>query len=196
MRRSAIVGALLAGCACVACGASSTSSIPSPPLGAMQVLATSELPGMLSVTRVLTADELANDASITGLAAKIKAWGYLDGRERTFQGESRHLTLVLSRSLIFLDPGGAQSFVTFVKSNSAAYFGDYGEVQQLDAQGRLGWLFAPPLCACHMANPAVIGVVVAGASVSWLEINGPDATTALLVSLLDPSRDEPTTLLD
>jgi hypothetical protein len=33
----------------------------------------------------------------------------------------------------------------------------------------------------------VIGVVSGGSSVTWLEINGPDATPALLVNLLDPA---------
>jgi hypothetical protein len=179
-----------------ACGSAPAAAAPSPPLTAMQVLSTGELPGMLSVTRVLTVDELAGDASISGLAAKVRSWGYLDGRERVFQGQSRHLTLVISRSLIFGDAAGASAYVAFVKANSSAFFGDGDGVQPLDSEGRSGWTFSPPACACHMANPAVVGVVQSGAGVIWLEINGPDATSSLLASLLDPSRSEPTTLQD
>ncbi len=196
MRCIALAGALVAMSITAACGATSVSVAPSPPLTAMQVLSTSELPGMLSVTRVLTIDELAADASISGLAAKIQSWGYLDGRERTFQGQSRHLTLVVSRSLIFAGAGGAGSFVAFVKAHSASFFGDFDGVAALDAQGRPGWAFTPPACACHMASPAVVGIVQSGPSVVWLEINGPDANSSLLATLLDPARSEPTTLLD
>jgi hypothetical protein len=143
---------------------------------------------------VLTAGALANDASIPALAANLRSWGYIDGRERTFQGESRHLMLVISRSLIFKDATGARAFVGFVQANHGAYFGITTILQPLVAQGRSGWLFAPPLCACHLANPAVIGILDAGSSVVWLEINGPDATPALLVNLLDPALSVPTTL--
>jgi hypothetical protein len=160
----------------------------------MQVLSPSAVPGIPSVTRVLTANVLANDASIPALAANLRSWGYIDGRERTFQGESRHLMLVISRSLIFKDAVGAGDFVAFVQSNGAAYFGRTTTLRPLSAQGRSGWLFAPPPCACHLANPAFIGVLAVGSSVVWLEINGPDATPELLVGLLDPALSAPTTL--
>lgn len=54
-----------------------------------------------------------------------------------------------------------------------------------------GWLFVPPLCACHLANPDLVGVVRTGPRVSWLAINGPAATTALLVRLLSSVRNAP-----
>jgi hypothetical protein len=160
----------------------------------MQVLASSAVPGVPYVTTVLTAGGLAKDASITALAANLRSWGYVDGRERTFQGESRHLTFVISRSLIFKNAGGARDFVAFVQANYGAYFGGVTAPRPLVAQGRSGWLFTPPLCACHLANPTVIAVLDVGSSVVWLEINGPDATPALLVNLLDPALSVPTTL--
>jgi hypothetical protein len=196
MRRQALLGAMLALLVTCACGSVATRANPKPSLAEMQVLASSEVPGVPSVTSVLTVGELTRDASIPGLAAKLTSWGYLDGRERVFQGNSRHLTLVVSRSLIFIDAAGARGFVAFVQANSGAFFGGVGGRQPLEAQGRSGWLFSPPLCACHMANPAIAGVLDAGAGVVWLEINGPDATPALLVNLLDPARSVPTTLAD
>lgn len=159
----------------------------------MRVLSSSAVPGIPSVTRVLTAGALANDASIPTLAANLRSWGYIDGRERTFQGESRRLMLVISRSLIFKDATGARAFVAFVQANYGAYFGITTTLQPLVAQSRSGWLFAPPLCACHLANPAFIGILDAGSSVVWLEINGPDATPTLLANLLDPALSVPTT---
>jgi hypothetical protein len=42
----------------------------------------------------------------------------------------------------------------------------------------------PPLCAGHMATPLVVGVAAQGRKVSWLEINGPQASTRLLTQLL------------
>jgi hypothetical protein len=160
----------------------------------MQVLSPSAVPGIPFVTKVLTAGALANDASIPALAAKLRSWGYVDGRERTFQGESRHLMLVISRSLIFKDTTGARDFVAFVQAHRAAYFGGSTTLHPLQAQGRSGWLFAPPPCACHLANPAFIGVLDTGSGVVWLEINGPDATPELLVNLLDPALSVPATL--
>jgi hypothetical protein len=176
-----------------ACGSPATHAAPSSPVVEMQVLSSSAVPGIPFVTRVLTAGALANDASIPALAAHLRSWGFVDGRERTFQGESRHLMLVISRSLIFKDATGARGFVAFVQANYAAYFGSTTTLHQLTAQGRSGWLFAPPLCACHLANPAFIAVVEVGSSVVWLEINGPDATPALLVTLLDPALSVPAT---
>jgi hypothetical protein len=159
----------------------------------MQVLASSAIPGVSSVTTVLTTGELAKDAAIPGLASTIASWGFVDGRQRTFQGPSRHLTLVVSRSLVFGDAAGSQSFLAFVLSHSAPYFGTGVRQHAMVAQGRSGWIFTPPPCACHLANPAFIGVLNTGSHVVWLEINGPDATPALLVRLLDPSRSVPTT---
>jgi hypothetical protein len=194
VRRAASPGALLALLITCACGSPATRATPTPPVVEMRVLSSSAVPGIPSVTRVLTAGALANDASIPPLAANLRSWGYIDGRERTFQGESRHLMLVISRSLIFKDATGASDFVGFVQGNYGAYFGITTTLHPLVAQGRSGWLFAPPLCACHLANPAVIGILDAGSSVVWLEINGPDATPALLVNLLDPALSVPTTL--
>ena len=126
-----------------------------------------------------------------GWSPRSSLRGYLDGRERTFQGESRHLTLVVSRSLIFKDGAGARSFVAYVRANSTAFFGGAVGEQALLAQGRSGWMFAPAPCACHLASPEVVGVLVAGSGVVWLAINGPEATSGLLMSLLDPANSVP-----
>jgi len=195
VKRSSLLGTLLAVLITAACGSAATRIAQGTPVDgtAMLVLAASAVPGVPSRTTVLTDLELEKEASIPGLPSMMASWGYAGGRERVFQGESRHLTLVISRSLLFTDVTGARSFVSFVQANSGAFFGGVVETHPMVAQGRPGWLFTLPSCACHMSNPAVAGVLEARSGVVWLEINGPDATPALLVSLLDPADSVPAT---
>jgi hypothetical protein len=188
MNRIARLSLLLALLTASGCGQPGSQHSPVISNGALPVLATSAVPGISSVTTRLTAADLAKDAAIRGLAAKIVSWGYLGGRQRTFQGESHRLTLVVSRALIFRDATGAQRYAAFVREHQAAFFGAFVQARRLPGRGAPGWLFTPPLCACHLANPALIGVLNAGSRVLWLEINGPTATPALLMRLLDSVR--------
>jgi hypothetical protein len=151
------------------------------------VLAADAVPGVASTSDDVTASDLAKDASIPGLVSKITAFRFVGGRERTFQGESKHLTYVLSRSLAFASSTGANEFVAFVRSEVEPFFGVGTRARPIDAHGRRGWLFAPPTCACHLANPVLVGVLRDGRDVIWLEINGPDATRRVLFDLLRPA---------
>lgn len=191
MRHSAVLILGIALLAAVACG---TTAAPGEPAsaGPIPVLSPAAVPGLPYTTTALSARELSQDASIPGIASMLASWGYTRGAERTFQGESRHLTLVVSRTLEFRNVLGATSYVSFVHSNATAFFG-IGTVTAIDAQGRSGWEFSPQACACHLANPVVAGVVNSGSNVTWLEINGPDATPALLLTLLDPANSGPAT---
>ena len=177
----ALLLALLAAAGCGQQGSQHSQTISN---AALPVLAPSAVPGIPSATTRLTTADLAKDAAVHGLAGDIAAWGYLGGRQRTFQGESHRLTLVISRVLAFRDPAGAQHYAAFVREHQAAFFGSSVQAQRLPGRSASGWLFIPPLCACHMANPALIGVLNAGSRVLWLEINGPTATRALLLRLL------------
>jgi hypothetical protein len=188
MNRIAWLILLLALLAAAGCGQPGAQPSPVISTTALPVLATSAVPGISSVTTRLTPADLAKDAAIRGLAAKIASWGYLGGRQRTFQGESHHLTLVISSALIFRDATGAQHYAAFVHEHQAAFFGASVQARRLPGRGVSGWMFVPPLCACHLANPALIGVLTAGTRVLWLEINGPTATPALLMRLLGTVR--------
>ena len=165
-----------------ACGSVSTTSTAGTD-STSGLLAASAVPGVPYTDTVLTVGELAKDASLPDMASRIGSMGYVKGSERTFQGESKHLTFVVSRFLDFTSSAGAAAYVAYVHDNATAYFGVAG-VQPLTSQGRQGWQFTPSACACHLANPVVVGAVSNGPVVSWLEINGPDATPALLLSLL------------
>jgi hypothetical protein len=182
---TAMLLALLAASGCGQAGSQHSAVISNT---ALPVLATSAVPGIPTATTRLTTADLAKDAAIHGLAAKIASWGYLGGRQRTFQGESHRLTLVVSRALVFTDALGAQHYAAFVREHDAAFFGSAVQAQHLPGRTGPGWLFIPPPCACHMANPALIGVLNAGPRVLWLEINGPTATPALLLRLLGTVR--------
>jgi hypothetical protein len=136
-----------------------------------------------AVTRALTAADVQKDSSLHGLAAWLSRWGFLGGWQRTFQGESRRLTLVVSRSLRFTRPAGATAFVSFLDRHVDSFY-PFAVSKPLTLAGQSGWLIKPPLCACHMAEPLYVGVTAAGRQVRWLEINGPRATAVLLARLL------------
>jgi len=147
------------------------------------VLAAGSVGRLPAVTRALTAADLQKDSSLAGLAAMLRRWGYLGGWQRTFQGESRRLTLVVSRSLTFRSGPGAAAFVAYLNKHVGLFY-PFAVSKPLTLAGQSGWLIKPPLCACHLAEPLYVGVTAAGRQVRWLEINGPRATSALLASLL------------
>jgi hypothetical protein len=155
--------------------------------GAHHPAATGVLPAsaiaLPAVTRSLTAVDVQKDSSLHGLAARLHEWGFLGGRQRTFQGESKRLTLVVSRSLTFNRAAGATTFVSYLDRHVDSFY-PFAVSKPLTLAGQSGWLIKPPLCACHLAEPLYVGVTAAGRQVRWLEINGPRATGVLLASLL------------
>ena len=156
---------------------------PAPATAASGVLPSRAITGLPAVTRSLTAVDVQQDSSLHHLAALLKQWGYQGGWQRTFQGESRRLTLVVSRSLTFTTRAGAHRFVTYLGKHINSFY-PFAVSKPLAVASQSGWLIKPPLCACHMAQPLYVGVTAAGRQVRWLEINGPRATGALLTSLL------------
>ncbi|MGN6678963.1 MAG: hypothetical protein ACTHKL_14455 [Streptosporangiaceae bacterium] len=148
------------------------------------VLGKHAIAGLPQVTRALTPADVQKDSSLRGLAGKLRRWGYLTGWQRTFQGESRRLTLVVSRSLTFRTDAGASAFVRYLGQHVDSFYPFATSKPLMLAGQRSGWLIKPPMCACHMAQPLYAGVTTAGHQVRWLEINGPRASGAMLASLL------------
>jgi len=138
------------------------------------------------VTVPLTAQDVQKDAGLRGLAARLSRWGYAGGWQRTFQGESRRLTLVVSRSLRFRSHSGAAGFVAYLDRHVGSFY-PFATISRLTLAGQAGWLIKPPMCACHLAEPLYAGVTDSGRVVRWLEINGPVATGHLVARLLAQS---------
>jgi hypothetical protein len=160
--------------------ADSGSSVPAPP-----ALAASALPYLPSKVSQLSASDLAKDASVSSLPSTLDRLGYQSGSQRIFQGPSKQrLEYVQSRTLRFQTAAGARGFVSFVRDHAGAYVGFGPKLRLLRSGAREGTLIVAPLCACHMAQPALLAVVSAGRNVTWLEINGPGATRAALNALL------------
>lgn len=147
------------------------------------VLGVEAVTGLPAVTRSITPADVQKDSTARGLAGRLRRWGYASGWQRTFQGESRRLTLVVSRSLTFRTKAGAEAFVSYLTGHLNAFY-PYALRRPLRLAGQSGWMIKPPACACHMAQPLYVGVTAAGRQVRWLEINGPQATGKLLTSLL------------
>ena len=74
------------------------------------------------MTKALTATDVQKDSSRPDLAARLRRWGYRGGWQRTFQGESRRLTLVVSRSLTFGTGTGAAAFVAYLEGHINAFY--------------------------------------------------------------------------
>jgi len=155
--------------------------------GVVGVLPVRAVGGLPARTQPLTATDVQKDSSLHSLAARLGRWGYRGGWQRTFQGESRRLTLVVSRSLIFSGRPGAAAFVAYLESHLDSFY-PFAVSHRLSLPGQSGWLIKPPMCACHLAEPLYVGVTVAGRAVRWLEINGPRASGRLLAALLSDVR--------
>jgi hypothetical protein len=151
---------------------------------APRVLSATAVAYLPSSLKRLSAGALAREADAPGLADALHRWGFAGASERYFQGESHQLQVVDSRTLSFRSTDGAAAFVRWVAGHASAYVGSYPARRPLAAGGRRGTLIIAQPCQCHLANPAFLGVVSAGRTVSWLEINGPRATPATLVRLL------------
>jgi hypothetical protein len=167
--------------AAAACGGGAAEDVslsgrtPAPP-----VLAAAAVAYLPSKAHRLTAERLAREIRRPSLADDLARWGFLAAAERSFQGESRRLNVVDSRTLEFSRPAGARAYVDFVRAHVAVYLGSYPTVRRFASAGRTGWLFRAQSCACPGATPLWLGVASAGTRVTWLEINGPDATARTL----------------
>ncbi len=173
MRRLALAGALL----CAGCGAASAPpAVPTLPAGAVAYLP--------STVKPLTASRLAREAQAPGLRARLGGWGFVVGRQRYFQGESRRLQVVDSRTLRFRAGSGASAFVGFLRAHLVPYLGGFAAVRPFTSAGRSGFVATAQECQCHLANPAYLAAVARGGTVTWLEINGPGASRRMLAALI------------
>jgi hypothetical protein len=168
--RSALVlvlAAFLAGC-----GGSA-----SEPLA---LLPASALPELKSSTHEVEMEDLAADFG----DGKRTFPGFVQGRERVFQGASERFRTVISRTLEFEDTEAAQGYVTYFREHRGAVFGTGTNARALESKGRSGYLVDAASCACHRAEPTLVAVVADGPRVTYLEVNGGGAKPAALEALL------------
>lgn len=180
MRRAGQRGALLAVVATTVltgCGSSTAAGPPSTlPAGAV--------PYLTSWVKPLSPARLAREAGDPAFAGRLRRWGFEAGADRYFQGESRRLQVVDSRTLRFRGSRGAMAFVAFMRTHLNPILGSFPQVSGYRSEGRRGILAVAQECQCHLANPTFLAVVVRGPIVSWLEINGPAATRRRVKTLL------------
>ena len=177
--RLALLGALAG-----ALGACGSSGAAAPPVTPPATLSAHAVPYLPSSLHALSRAELAREAGAPKLREQLRAWGFLAGADRYFQGESRQLQVVDSRALRFASASGAGEFVAFVRDHAAAYLGSFPRMHAFSSRGRTGILAVAQPCTCHLANPAFLAVVARGSVVTWLEINGPGATSGRLAQLI------------
>jgi hypothetical protein len=175
MSRAALCVIVAATLAATACG-SSTPSVATLPAAAV--------PSLPSTRTALTPAFLARETQTAPLRGNLRSWGFIAGARRYFQGESKILQLVDSRTLHFRGAAGATAFVSFQRSHLNPYLGSFARIRGFTAQGRSGFLAVGQECQCHLANPTYLAALSARGTVTWLEINGPGATPKRLQALL------------
>jgi hypothetical protein len=178
MRRAA---RCLAVAVAVALGAVGCGSSAQPPVATLPAAAVPSLP---SARTALTPAFLARETQAPPLRGRLQSWGFIAGARRYFQGESRILQLVDSRTLRFRGAAGATAFVRFQRTHLNSYLGSFARIRRFTAQGRSGFLAVGQECQCHLANPTYLAALSARGTVTWLEINGPGATPKRLQALL------------
>lgn len=153
--------------------------------GALPVLDPAALPGLDATTHAIGPRALAADlAGGSAFEARLRAWGFERGRERDFQGPSRHIDRAVSRTLVFATPVGARAYVSYIGRHAYALYGPGSTSSPLASLGRTGVLVDAAACACHRASPTLLGVVSRGTRVTWLEANGGEVTRVVLARLL------------
>jgi len=153
--------------------------------GTLPVLDATALPGLAATTHAVGARDLAADlAGGAAFEARLRSWGFRRGRERDFQGPSKHIDRAVSRTLVFATGGGARAYVAYIGAHAAALYGPGSTSSRLASRGRPGVLVDAAACACHRAAPTLLAVVARGTRVTWLEANGGEVTRAVLVALL------------
>ena len=173
------LGTVLASLAVLGCGASRATTAPAP--RTLPAAAVSYLP---SATKPLTVISLAREAQAPSLQTRLHGWGFQAGADRYFQGESRRLQVVDSRTLRFRGAAGAASFVAFMRTHLGAFLGSSPRIARFAVGARGGFLATGQECQCHLANPSFLALVASGGTVTWLEINGPRATRHALAALI------------
>jgi hypothetical protein len=171
----------------ISCGQSSSTPsapvLPTTTTGPPQpTLKVGLLPGMDHADRQLSAATLGREAA--GLSGQLAGWGYRAGSEREFKGNSGDFQDVVSRTLLFDSPAGAESFMGFVHAHPDTWLGTLKSSAPVTLSGkRTGFVLSPVPCGCHRETLLRLLLASHGARVTWLMVNGPRATTRRALAL-------------
>jgi hypothetical protein len=182
MSRSGVTALALTAAALLAasaCGSGSASSSSNPPPA---VLPASAVPYLPSTAQVLDASSLAHQDALPAVADKLSGWGFRGAAQRTFQGQSKHLQIVVSRTVQFDTAAGARAYLDYLRANANTVYGVSTQKPQSN-RGRSGVVVHPQACACHMAAATFMGLLQDGSRVSYLSLTGPKASASLLQQL-------------
>ena len=171
------VAALPVASACGGGSAGSSSSDPPP-----AVLPASAVPYLPSTAQVLDASSLAHQDALPAVAGKLSGWGFQSAAQRTFQGQSKHLQIVISRTVQFDSAAGASAYLAYLRANANTVYGVSTQKPQRN-RGRSGVVVHPQACACHMAAATFMGLLQDGTRVSYLSLTGPKASVSMLQQL-------------
>jgi len=118
----------------------------------------------------------------SAVAGKLPGWGFRSAAQRTFQGQSKRLQIVISRTVQFDSPAGARAYLNYLRANANTVYGVSTQKPQSN-RGRSGVVVHPQACACHMAAATFMGLLQDGSRVSYLSLTGPKASASLLQQL-------------
>ncbi len=180
--RSRVVGALLGLLGSIGAGglAGCGASAGGPPA----TLPAREVPYLSTSIKSVSPSSLAREAQDPSLATRLRHWGFEIAADRYFQGESRRLQVVDSRTLRFHHTAGATAFVSYMRAHLSPILGSFPMISAYRFRDRDGILAVGQECQCHLANPTFLALVARRGMVSWLEINGPAATRERVAALL------------
>lgn len=178
MPLACFAAAVLAASACGGGSSAGSSSAAPPPA----VLPASAVPYLPSSAQVLDASSLAHQDALPSVADRLSGWGFRSAAQRTFQGQSKHLQIVISRTVQFDSPAGASAYLDYIRANANTVYGVSTQRPQRN-RGRIGVVVHPQACACHMAAATFIGLLQDGSRVSYLSLTGPKASVSMLQQL-------------
>jgi hypothetical protein len=170
------LGWVLVVLALAGCGERAAAPLP--------VLPKSAVPGLESSTEQVGLEDLFADFGVPNEDFEARIHGFVRGTERVFQGESSRFDRVVSRTVEFVDPSAARTYVAFYRAHVTAAYGTGTNARPLENRGRSGFLVDAASCACHRAQPTLAAIVSEGDRVTYLEVNGAGAKPAALVDLL------------
>ena len=115
------------------------------------------LPDLPSQTRALDADALAADALQPGaLERLLDQAGYVTGTEREFAGKTRTFDHVVARTLVFGTPGGAESYLGWLRGHGADFLGR-AQAADVSVPGTSAVTFALAQCgSCKKEVPTFL----------------------------------------